>query len=211
MELDSFQLTSKDKFGPMSILKNIAVFAPASLFRVLAFSITIVFFKSWAWPIIFGYIAVLAIFLFITIRCCIGSWPLKASQEMLEACLMSLLTITNLGRGKTAALCRLVSTLHWTIGHTITFTVILAICNNDPGIIIVDWSRFPLVQNLTTLNILLGSSLCLGWLSLVLDVITAAVKNHYKDKNSDTEDQEEASFWDGAILLEGLKYQKCCS
>ena len=122
---------------------------------------------------------------------------------------MSWLTITNLGRGKAAAICRLVSTLYWTIAHTITFTVILAICNTDPGIVDVDWlwegwSELPLVQNLFTLNILLVFTLCLGWLSLVLDVITAAVKNYYRSKNSDTE--EKVSFWDNAIIFEGLKY-----
>ena len=70
----------------------------------------------------------------------------------------------------------------------------------------MDWSELPLVQDLFTLNILLVSTLCLGWLSLVLDVITAAVKNYYRSRDSDTEDLEEASFWDNAILLEGLKY-----
>ena len=123
------------------------------------------------------------------------------------------MTITNLGRGKADALYRLVSTLYWTIAHTITFTVILVICNTDPSMVrtdlgfgIIDWSELPLAQDLATLNILLVSTLCLGWLSLVLDVITAAVKNYYRSRDKDKEDQEETSFWDNAILLEGLKY-----
>ena len=77
---------------------------------------------------------------------------------------------------------------------------------NDAGIVTLSWSELPLAQDLFTLNILLVSTLCLGWGALVLDVITAAVKNYYRSRDSDTEDQEEVSFWDNAILLEGLKY-----
>ena len=88
--------------------------------------------------------------------------------------------------------------------------MILAICNTDPGIAdripLINWSELPLAQDLFTLRILLVSTLCLGWGSLVLDVITAAVKNHCRSRNRDTEDQEEISFWDNAILLEGFKY-----
>ena len=129
---------------------------------------------------------------------------------------MSCLTITNLGRGKAAAVCRMVSTIYWIIAHTITFTVILVICNTDPGIVnydfgggplVINWSELPLVQDLSTLNILLVSTLCLGWLALVLDVITAAAKYRCcrpSDNNKKDQDNE-ASFWDGAIFLEGLK------
>ena len=129
--------------------------------------------------------------------------------RQLFECSLSWLTLTNLGRGKAAAFLRLVSTLYCTIVYTITLTVILAICNTDPGnvdVLVVRWTDLPLVQDLTTLNILLVSTICLGWLSLVLDVITAAVKNHYRSRDQDKEDQEEASFWDNAIILEGLKY-----
>ena len=190
------------------------VFATASLFKVLTLSILAVFFKAGAFfmipgyffLIIFGYCFVLLIFLGITVRCYnLKNWW----QQFGESLVISWLTITNLESGKTAAICRLVSILYWTTAHTITFTVIIAICNTDPGIVNdgkqLVWSELPLVHDLFTLNILLISTICLGWGSLVLDVITAAVKNHYRSRNN-TEDQEEASFWDGAILLEGLKY-----
>ena len=80
---------------------------------------------------------------------------------------------------KAAAFLRLVTTLYCTIAHTITLTVILAICNTDPSnvdVLVVKWTHLPLVQDLTTLNILLVSTICLGWFSLVMDVITATVK-----------------------------------
>ena len=121
------------------------------------------------------------------------------------------MTITNLGRGKAAAVCRLMSSLFSTVAHTISVTIILAICNTDPGIVdaedrllVVNWAELALVKNLSTLNTLLISTLCLGWGSLVLDVITASVKHHYRDRDN-MEKQKETSSWDSAILLEGWK------
>ena len=89
--------------------------------------------------------------------------------------------MTNLGRGKIAALYRMVSSLFWIIAHTITFIVILAICNMDPSNVSINnvyWSELALVQDLTILNALLISTICLGWLSLVADVIIAYVRFH---------------------------------
>ena len=119
-------------FGPMSILKNISVFLPASLFKILAVTVIVVFFRVNAIYIIGGYILVLNVCLEITRRCYnLKGWDLQLGESLI----MSWLTITNLGRGKDAALCRLLSTLYWTIAHTITFTAILVICNTDPGIL----------------------------------------------------------------------------
>ena len=58
-----------DTFGPMSILKNIAVFLPISLFRILAGSILCVLFNVFAIAIIVGYMLVLFVCLGITDRC----------------------------------------------------------------------------------------------------------------------------------------------
>ena len=113
-------------------------------------------------------------------------------------------------QGKAAALFRLVSTLFWTISYNIMLLVILGICNTDPSdVSIYDegvgdfyWSELALVQDITILNILLVSTICLGWLSLLLDVITAAVRYYYRSRDT----EEEVSFWDGAILMEGIKF-----
>ena len=144
------ECTEMDTFGPMSILKNIAVFSSASLFKVLAASILCVFFKVWAAVIIAGYIMVLNVCLGITL-CCYNLGKSERYRQLMECFIMSWLTITNLGRGKTAALFRLVSTLFWTIAHTITLSVILAICHTDPGIVNfspgkannINWSECP--------------------------------------------------------------------
>ena len=211
MELSSYEIESMDKFGPMSILKNIAVFLPASLFRIMAVSIFCVFFKSSAMIIILGYLGFLLCIA--TCGCCFCNFEGEKDDisNLVESFSLSWLTITSLGRGKVAAVLRMASSFILNIAHTIIFIVILAICNTDPGLIDsefgVSWSDLALVQDLTTLNILLVSTICLGWGALLLDVITAAVKNYYRSKDSDTEDQrEKASFWDNAILLEGLKY-----
>ena len=210
--LNDLELKTIDTFGPMSILKNIAIFLPQSLFKILAVSILGVFFNFAASSIVSFHVLVLVVCLAITKR----HYNLrgKAWDRQLWECLpLSWLTISNLGRGKAAAVCRLVSSLFWTIAHTINITIILAICNIDPGIfdaedrnLEVVWSELALVQNLSTLNALLISTLCLGWASLALDVITAHVKHHYRSSDNTEEQEEENSFWDRAILLEGWKY-----
>ncbi len=123
----------------MSILKHIAVFSSASLFKVLPLSILCVFFKIWAMFIMLGYYLVLFVCLEITERC----YNLQKSElwRQMWDWVMSWLTITNLGKGKAAALYRLVSTLYWTITYTITLSVIQAICNTDPDIVNIDLAR----------------------------------------------------------------------
>ena len=150
------------------------------------------------------YMLVLLVCLGITTYC-YSVEEKDAGGQCGECFALSWLTITNLGRGKSAALCRLVSSIFWTVAHTINITVILVICNTDPAIVIlpivdVVWSELALVQDLSTLNTLLITILCLGWASLVLDVITAGVKHYW------AREEEETSFWDGAILMEGYKY-----
>ena len=64
-----------------------------------------------------------------------------------------------------------------------------------------------LVQDLFTLNILLITIISLGWVSLELDIITAAIKYHYRQNDKKRgQENNKASFWDGAILFEGMKY-----
>ena len=69
MELTSFELKSMDTFGPLSILKNIAVFLSASLFRIMAVVILSVSFCEYAIIIMLVYILLLYLFLGIT-ACC---------------------------------------------------------------------------------------------------------------------------------------------
>ena len=136
---------------------------------------------------------------------------------------MSWLTLTNLGRMKDAAICRMLSTIFWTCINTISLSVILIIRIADRDLVIpsiigdgVVWSEIALVQNLTKLTILLGITICLGWGSLVLDVIIASVKFFFKrygkqknkinEEDQDEEQERMDGFWNGTLLLEGLSY-----
>ena len=133
-------------------------------------------------------------------------------HQFWESVFLGWLTITNLGKGKTASLYRLVTTLFWTVAHTLTLVFILVVCITDPGFGVIgqyiNWFKQALVKHLSTLNILLVSTLCLGWVSLVLDVIIAAVKYGYFKSCDDSMKNQVDRFvlWEEAILLEGIKY-----
>ena len=61
--------------------------------------------------------------------------------------------------------------------------------------------------------IILGVTISLGWLSLVVDVITAIIKfRHCRPVIKDYgPENKKIGFWDGFVLLEGLKYFPHCS
>ena len=205
--IEQFVTTRSEEFGPKSILKNIAVFFPVSLFKLLTLSILCVFLKF-----------IVNVNIFMTIQNLLLAIPLlmgeekKSRHQFCESIFLSWVTITNLGQGKTAALYRLVTTIFWTVSHSLTLLFILVVCNTDPEAVVIsryfDWSNLVLVQELSTLNTLLVSTLCLGWLSLVLDVLTAAVKyRHCKYSDKRMKDlMDKTVLWDYAILLEGIKY-----
>ena len=135
MEVASTELRSKYTYGPiMAIMKNIGVFMPQFLSKILAVSILGVFLKSSAILIIFSYTFGLFFCLMITRCCCNIFKAAKDVRQLMECCFLGWLTISNLGRGKTAEVLRLVSSLYWTVAHTINIIVILVICNTDPGI-----------------------------------------------------------------------------
>jgi len=216
-QLDEKKDKNEETFGLKSILENIGIFLPASLFKLFAVSIIVVFFKD-------NFILNMLYCLVLMFCSAITAYFYNLGKEndvlgqLFDCGGLSWLTITNLDRGKAAALFRLVSTLFWTISYTIILLVILGICDTDPTNVSIDdkgvsdfyWSELALVQHITTLNILLISTICLGWGSMVLDVITAAVKYKFcGHRDNNTEDQGvEVSFWDYAILLEGLKYSR---
>ena len=211
--MEQYVTSRSEEFGPKSILKNIAVFFPGSLFRILAVSILGVFLKMWASVIFGAAISMLALCLLIMVRCYKLSLGKDTWQQVGECLLLSWLTITNLTSGKSSALCRLVSSIYWTVVHSILLADIINSYNTDN-----EWSIWEayeigsadaLVQQPMTLNILLISTLCLGWVSLLLDVITASVKYCWCGP-SDNNTENEPSFWDGAVFLEGLKFCVRC-
>ena len=214
MELASIKVKSKDSFGPKSILSNIAVFLPASLFKILSLSISILAFDI----VVIGIIPVLCLILIVFQYCCFCCCYQKETdfcQQLWECSVLGWLSITNLGRGEAAAMCRLVSTVYWTIAYTMMLLWILFhpydVYNLPEG----------LTEDHLTMTCLLIFIICLGWIPLLLDVITATSVKYCCSSNNNLDEEEKASFWDGAISLEGMKYSqfqfcmkyccRCCS
>ena len=207
--IEQYVTSRSEEFGPKSMLKNFAVFFSGSLFRILAISILAVFLKIYASVIIGVAILMLVLCLIMMVRCNKLSLVQDTWQQIGESLLLSWLTITNLKSEKSSTLCRMVSSIYWTIVYSILLADIIKNIDNDNSF----WrEEYPaddlvLVQQPFTLNILLISTLCLGWVSLLLDVVTASVKYSCCGP-SDNNKEDQPSFWDGAIFLDGLKY--CC-
>ena len=141
-------------------------------------------------------------------------------RQLLECILLSWLTLAGLWRGKRTVLLRLVSTLTVTITYSLILMIILVICNvdSDYGYVCgagLSWSELELVKNPLHLNLRLGCTIGLGWISLLVDVLLAWIKSHdWRSHNWGSLDKvvdwfvdpqdEQAGFWDKAVLLEGL-------
>ncbi len=132
-------------------------------------------------------------------------------QQFMECIFLSWMTLTNLGNSKRAAVYRVVSTFLITVIYSVILTVFLIICNtnvsdgytfriHETGI---TWSELPLVslENGLYVNLILGLTICMGWVSFLLDLVTAALKI-YCCGCGPVED-----FWDNAVLLEAFKYR----
>ena len=99
----------------------------------------------------------------------------------------------------------------------------MVICNVDPDIGYIygagfSWSELKLVKDPLLLNILLGFTIGLGWISFLLDFILAWCKAHdWRSYNwgpltkaviwfVDDDEGEDVGFWARAVPLEGLQY-----
>ena len=207
-------------FGPKAIIKNIWVFLPACLFKVLSVSLLAVFLRGWVILVIVVIIVLVFVALVITKSC--YDLPLEEddNQQVMECLLLSWLTLGGLGRSEWAAVFRLVSTLLITIIYSLILGIILAICIIDPasGNIHgagVSWADLELVKDTHHMNLLVGCTIGLGWISLLVDVLLDWAKSHdWRSHNwgplkkvvhwfVDPQD-EQAGFWDKAVLLVGL-------
>merc|ERR1712110_685535 len=155
---------------------------------------------------------------------CVPGVPGDAQQE-LECILLSCLTLGGLGRSKYAAVCRLVSTLLVTLLYTLILGIIMVICNDDAantgyiGGADLSWADLDIAKETFYLNLLLGGTIALGWGAFVLDILITWCKNrNWRSHNwgplkkivdwfVDPLDQE-AGFWDEAVLLQGLGFKK---
>ena len=130
----------------------------------------------------------------------------------MECVFLSWATLTNLGNSKRAAFFRLVSTFLITVIYSVILAAFLIISDTNvtdgytyrilkAGI---TWSELPFVtlKNGLYVNLILGLTIYLGWVSFFLDLVTAALKFYCCGSVED----KEKSFWDGAVLLEALKY-----
>ena len=206
-------------FGFRTIFKNSPVFLPASLFKVLSVSILCVFLRGWTALIIVATITLVFVCLLITVRCFYDDLNDNGDddQQAWESVFLSWLTLAGLGSSEYASVCRLYSTLLVTIIYSLVLTLILIVCNVDPDSGYIHgpgpWIELELVKKPVYMNLILGSTVALGWSSLLLDIVSAWCKSHdWRSHNwgplmmivdwfVDPHD-DDATFWERTVLLQ---------
>ena len=122
--IENYVTARGGEFGFGSIVKNIAVFLPASLFKVLSFSIICVFFRAYAFGFIVGFVALYWLLL-LYFRVCHSN--LMRGFMKSEWVVLHWLTLGSLGASKMDAVFRSWFTLLFTIIYTIILSAILVI------------------------------------------------------------------------------------
>ena len=222
--IENFVAARGGEFGFKPIMKNIWIFLPASLFKILTISILAIFLRGWVLLIIVSTIVLMFITVVITTSCYNLRAEVGYGQQLFKCVLLSWLTLAGLGRSKEAAVDRLWTTLTVTIIYSIILGVIITICNLDAnsyyfryfyGSAGLSWSDLSIVKDPIFLNLLLSCNIALGWGAFLLDIIITWCKSHdWRSYNwgpmkkivdwfVDPLDQE-AGFWDEAVLLQGL-------
>ena len=148
---------------------------PNALFRVLSFSILIVFFEFIVFGIFGGYSFLWLVCAWIIYR----SYHIESKDwvlQCLESCYLSPLTVTNLG-GPTqaAAIFRLASTYFNFIFYTISLCVVVFICNTHPEsanvLGYIFWADLAIVQDIYYLNLVVFTTISMGLMSFLLDIL----------------------------------------
>ena len=201
--IENFVTARGGDFGFKSIVKNILIFLPACLFKILSVAIFCVFLRGWVVLIIVGTIGLVFAALILVYFCCDIFKPEDQiqddnDQQGFECTILAWLTIAGLGKTKLAAVFRLVSTLTVTITYSLLLGTLMIICNGnvdqDFGYVYgfgFQWSDLEIAKDPFYLNLLLGSTIGIGWISFLMDIII-------------TIPWCKAGFWKEAVLLQGL-------
>ena len=165
------------QLGPtMATLKCFLIILSNSLFRIVVISILIVFFEIFTLGIILGIIILWAM-CSLLILCCnkeMKDWK----AQFWESYILSFLTVTNIGRSKSATVFRMVSTYYIFTVHILLLAAVLIICNANPGMVVIPgavsgdivWAQLPIVRDISFLNLTIALTITGGFLSLLLDL-----------------------------------------
>ena len=120
------------------------------------------------------------------------------------------LTLGSLGVSESDAVLRSWLTLLFTIIYTIILSAILVVCYVDPDMGSINlptlgliWSDLEIVKEPFFFNLILCSTISLGWIALILDILSAWCRFWFKDSLED-----ETEFWGKTVLLEGIFRKK---
>ena len=119
-------------------------------------------------------------------------------HQTTESLLMGWITLTNMENNEKAARYRLFTSVYITIVNSFGLISCMILVNLE---YVEELNALPLVQDKGTFQILIFATVLLGVMSWTIDIITAGLKLYFND----TKD-----FYEGSVLLEGLKYMDYC-
>ena len=205
--IESYVTARGTEFGFVSIIKNIAVFLPASIFKILSISIIGLFFGPFTFVFLFGFVALYWLLL-LYFRVFLYNKMRDFMQS--EYVALHFLTLGSLGVSESDAVLRSWLTLLFTIIYTIILSAILVVCYVDPDMGSINlptlgliWSDLEIVKEPFFFNLILCSTISLGWIALILDILSAWCRFWFKDSLED-----ETEFWGKTVLLEGIFRKK---
>ena len=146
------------QLGPtMATLKCFLIILSNSLFRIVVISILIVFFEIYTLGIIVGILVLWGVCSLLMVRCNkeMEDWK----PQFWESYILSFLTVTNIGRSKSATVFRLASTYYIFTVNILILVAVLIVCNLNPDIVIIPgaiggdivWAELPIVRDISRL------------------------------------------------------------
>ena len=146
------------QLGPtMATLKCFLIILSNSLFRIVVISILIVFFEIYTLGIILGILVLWGVCSLLMVRCNkeMEDWK----PQFWESYILSFLTVTNIGRSKSATVFRLASTYYIFTVNILILVAVLIVCNVNPDIVVIPgaiggdivWAELPIVRDISRL------------------------------------------------------------
>ena len=204
-------LDQRNKSGLKNIIIYYPIFFLTSIFKVMALSIILTFNQIWSFLSIFLGILICGYFFLGPIRKKFHFRDFEAGGQR-GLFNFGWLTITALNKNPSAARDRPVYTYFFFLFYTLYLISITLICNINPSLVTIPsisgeiiWADFEIVQNITHLNAIVGTTIGVGAMAFVVDYFLYEKLGRVIHEDLESFDQPVRDYWT-AFKLSSKKY-----